>query len=150
MDGVAKTHFLNSQAKRTNKSLGDLVGLTGFGIHLIEVQPGDHSTEFHRHLNEDECVYVLSGAAQLALGDKTIELAAGDFAGFPKGGAAHAMFNRGPEVLRCLVVGERLQHDIVEYPRQSQVLFRNDGRWRLAHEDSLVDPKATNHEVGKK
>ncbi|MEM7710776.1 MAG: cupin, partial [Pseudomonadota bacterium] len=41
MAGLAKTHFLNPQAKRLNKSLGDAVGLTGLGIHLIEVQPGD-------------------------------------------------------------------------------------------------------------
>jgi len=53
--GVAKTHFLNDNAKRSNKSLGDLTGLTGFGFHIIEVQPGHESTEFHKHYHEDEC-----------------------------------------------------------------------------------------------
>ncbi|MEO0362142.1 MAG: cupin, partial [Pseudomonadota bacterium] len=28
MEGLAKTHFLNADARRTNKSLGDLTGLT--------------------------------------------------------------------------------------------------------------------------
>ena len=29
--GIQKTHFLNQNARRLNKSLGDLTGLTGFG-----------------------------------------------------------------------------------------------------------------------
>ena len=40
MPGLDKTHFLNLNAKRVNKSLGDLTGLTGFGSHIIEVEPG--------------------------------------------------------------------------------------------------------------
>ena len=58
MQGLQKTHFLNEDARRVNKSLGDLTGLTGIGFHIIEVQPGDETTEFHRHNYEDECVYV--------------------------------------------------------------------------------------------
>jgi uncharacterized cupin superfamily protein len=61
LEGLKKTHFLNKNAKRTNKSLGDLTGLTGFGFHIIEVPPGKESTEFHVHHFEDECTYVLSG-----------------------------------------------------------------------------------------
>ncbi len=52
--GLAKTHFLNDNARRVNKSLGDLTGLTGFGFHLVEVEPGRESTELHRHYFEDE------------------------------------------------------------------------------------------------
>ena len=49
MAGTPKTHFLNERARRINKSLGDLTGLTGIGVHLIEVQPGDVTTEHHVH-----------------------------------------------------------------------------------------------------
>lgn len=35
MEGLQKTHFLNDNAIRINKSLGDLTGLTGFGFHII-------------------------------------------------------------------------------------------------------------------
>ena len=59
MEGLAKTHFLNPNARRINKSLGDLTGLTGLGFHLIEVEPGCETTEHHLHHQEDECVYVL-------------------------------------------------------------------------------------------
>ena len=61
--GTAKTHYLNEMAQRTNKSLGDLTGLQGFGIHLIEVHPGHLTTEHHVHYFEDECIYVLEGTA---------------------------------------------------------------------------------------
>ena len=33
MEGLAKTHFLNPNARRINKSLGDATGLTGIGVH---------------------------------------------------------------------------------------------------------------------
>lgn len=65
MEGLAKTHFLNENAKRTNKSLGDVVGLKNLGFHIIEVLPGYESTEYHVHYSEDECVYILSGKATL-------------------------------------------------------------------------------------
>ncbi len=44
LPGLAKTHFLNPNAQRVNKSLGDLTGLTGIGFHIIEVQPGRETT----------------------------------------------------------------------------------------------------------
>jgi len=59
--GLDKTHFLNENAKRLNKSLGDQVGLNNIGFHIIEVPPGHESTEYHTHHSEDECTYVLSG-----------------------------------------------------------------------------------------
>ena len=32
MEGLAKVHFQNPNARRINKSLGDLTGLTGDGV----------------------------------------------------------------------------------------------------------------------
>ena len=72
MQGLAKTHFLNHKAQRTNKSLGDLTGLTGFGFHIIEVPPGALSTECHVHQFEDEAVYVLEGSATARIGDEQV------------------------------------------------------------------------------
>ena len=45
MEGLHKAHFLNPGARRVNKSLGDATGLTGLGIHIIEVEPGMETTE---------------------------------------------------------------------------------------------------------
>jgi len=45
MAGTPKTHLINENAKRINKSFGDLAGLTGFGFHVIKVEPGHDSAE---------------------------------------------------------------------------------------------------------
>lgn len=151
MEGVTKVHFLNPNGRRINKSLGDATGLTGFGIHQIEVPVGADSTEYHRHHHEDECVYVLSGRAQLTLDEERFELGPGDFVGLPAGGPAHVLHNPGPELLRCLVVGERLAHDVGDYPRLGKRLYRNDGVWNLVDHSAIVDAKAIpGSTVGKK
>jgi uncharacterized cupin superfamily protein len=134
MEGVAKTHFLNPDAKRLNKSLGDRTGLTGFGFHLIEVEPGHQTTEHHCHHHEDECVFVLSGSATAVIGNEERVIRAGDFIGYRKGGLAHSIRNTGSEVLRCIVVGERREHDVCDYPLLRKRMYRQSG---LA--PSLVD-----------
>ncbi|WP_428651190.1 cupin domain-containing protein [Roseibium sp.] len=127
MEGRKKTHFLNPNARRLNKSLGDETGLTGFGFHLIEVEPGCETTEFHCHHQEDECVFVLSGTATAFIGGEEHSIGEGDFIGYRKGGLAHSIKNTGEEVLRCIVVGERLAHDVGDYPRLGKRIYRNAG-----------------------
>ncbi len=123
MEGLAKTHYLNDNAKRTNKSLGDVVGLSNLGFHLLEVLPGYESTEYHVHYFEDECIYILSGKATITIDETDYEVSAGDFIGYPAGGLPHTMQNRGSEVLRCIVVGQRLTRDVVDYPRLGKRLY---------------------------
>ena len=67
MTGERKVHFLNPNAVRINKSLGDAVGLNQLGMHLIYVEPGRDTTEYHKHHFEEECVYVLSGRGPLTI-----------------------------------------------------------------------------------
>ena len=143
LSGLAKTHFLNENAQRVNKSLGDLTGITGFGFHIIEVPPGKESTEYHVHYFEDECTYVLSGAGKVVIGDDEIEIGAGDFIGYPAGGEAHTMINTGDEVLKCIVVGERLAHDVGDYPRKKKRIYRNQGLpWDLVDLEYIEHPVA--------
>ena len=148
LEGTEKTHFLNSNAKRLNKSLGDLTGLTGFGFHIIEIAPGAETTEHHRHHHEDECVFVLSGTATAYIDEETYEIGPGDFIGYRKGGAAHSIRNTGSEMLTCIVVGERLPHDVGDYPRQGKRIYRNEGMpWALV---DLEDVTELGGSVGKK
>ncbi len=148
MDGVKKTHFLNPNAKRTNKSLGDLTGITGFGFHIIEVEPGHETTEYHRHFHEDECVFVLEGTATAIIGNEQIPVEPGDFIGYRKGGLAHTIRNTGPQTLRCIVVGERLPHDVGEYPNKGKRIYRNKGLpWSVVDLDRIEEPGGN---VGKK
>ncbi len=142
MPGLDKTHFLNPEAKRNNKSLGDLTGLTGLGFHKIEVPPGAYSTEFHRHYYEDECTYVLAGEGEVRIGDTWYEITAGDFIGYPKGGDAHTMKNTGAGALVCLVAGQRLAHDVGDYPDLGKRLYRNTGEaWNMVDLDSIEYPQ---------
>ena len=131
MEGVRKTHFLNTQAKRINKSLGDAVGLKNLGVHMISVEPGDYSTEYHVHHYEEECIYVLSGTGTATLGDQRQAIGPGDFIGCPTTGVAHDLFNDGEETLVCLVIGQRLEQDVADYPRLGKRLYRNSGEWNL-------------------
>ena len=143
MPGLAKTHFLNPDARRVNRSLGDHTGLTGLGIHLIEIQPGDYSTEYHRHFHEDEAVYILDGRATVTIGDTAHAVGPGDFIGYRKGGLAHTMQNTGGTVLRCLVIGERLAHDVGEYPWKGKRIHRHAGLpWELVDLDRIENPQA--------
>ena len=90
MPGTDKTHFLNGDARRNNRSIGP-----------------------------------------------------GDFVGYPEGGEAHAMINTGDELLVRLVVGERLAHDAVDYPRRGKRLFRQAGlHWQLVDVDAIEEPDA--------
>lgn len=142
-EGVAKTHFLNDNARRTNKSLGDLTGLTGFGFHIVEVEPGRESTELHRHCFEDECVYILDGEAEARIGDSVHRVRSGDFIGYRAGGEPHRLKNTGSTVLRLVVAGQRLDHDVVDYPLQGKRLFKNRSLpWNLVDLSQVTAPVA--------
>ena len=143
MDGLAKTHFVNPNAQRINKSLGDATGLTGLGIHIIEVEPGFETTEKHVHFFEDEAIYVLAGTATAEIGEEEFAIKPGDFIGYPKNGEAHTIHNTGTETFRCLVIGQRLAHDVADYPRLNKRIYRNEGRpYELVDIDALSFPVA--------
>jgi len=128
LEGVRRVHTLNPAAIRIDKSIGDEAGLKNIGIHLITIAPGDKSTEFHLHKYEDEAIYVLSGHGTEIIGDTSQKIGPGDFIGFPAGGAAHETVNDGTEPLVCLVIGQRLAQDVVDYPRKGKRLYRNSGQ----------------------
>ena len=130
--GIEKTHFLNGNARRLNKSLGDLTGLSSIGFHIIEVEPGYESTELHLHYHEEECVYILEGEAEATIGDTIYPVKAGDFIGYRAGGEPHKLKNTGSCILKCIVVGQRLDHDVGDYPNLKKRIYRNKGlKWNL-------------------
>lgn len=140
-EGLAKTHFLNDNARRINKSLGDLTGLTGFGFHIIEVLPGCESTEFHKHYYEDECIYVLDGSAEARIGDNVYTVKAGDFIGYRAGGEAHTLKNTSNSTFKCIVVGQRLDHDVGDYPDLKKRIYRQKNMpWNLVDIDAIENP----------
>ena len=138
MKGDVKAHFLNENAVCTSKVLGDPTGLTGIGVSIIEIPPGRDSTEPHLHHREDECVYVLSGEGAAQIGNDTVAIAEGDFLGYRKGGLPHGITNTGEKLLRCLVIGQRGDTDLVDYPEKDIRMFRTKGvDWNVMDREDI-------------
>jgi uncharacterized cupin superfamily protein len=135
------THFLNPNAIRLNKSLGDAVGMSEMGVHKIHVEPNHESTEFHKHLYEEECIYILSGCGKLTIEEDQYDVAQGDFIGLPANQVSHGLFNNGLETLVCLVMGQRLKHDIADYPNRQKRIYRHDGNAEVVEHKDITHPK---------
>jgi uncharacterized cupin superfamily protein len=123
MSATRAVHSLNLNAVRLRKAVGDAVGLTQLGAHIITLMPGHESSEYHRHLYEEECVYILSGTGEALIDEQRHAIGAGDFLGFPRRGPAHVLINTGSEPLVFFVVGQRLEQDVCEYPHKQLRLY---------------------------
>ena len=101
---------------RERTKLGDVAGLTQFGVNLLRLPPGAWSSQRHWHTGGDEFVYVLSGEVVLVTdGDEEI-LGAGDAAGFPAGDTnGHCLQNRSNREAQVLEVGTRVAGDTGYY-----------------------------------
>lgn len=134
------THFLNPNALRMNKSLGDAVGMSNMGVHMISVEPGFDTTEFHKHIYEEECIYIISGTGKLTIESDDYDVAAGDFVGIPANEIAHQLSNNGSETLVCLVMGQRLEHDVADYPYKKKRIYRNSGNAEVVKHEDIIYP----------
>ncbi len=95
--------------------LSDTGGLTQFGAFVEELPPGSSSGHRHWHEAEDEAIYMLEGEAVLVETGETL-LRPGDMACWPAGQpVGHRLDNRSEGPVRYLVVGTRLQQDVVHY-----------------------------------
>ena len=128
MKEVRRVHRLNRRAVRNSKSLGDAVGMNEMGIHLVRINPGDESTEFHTHHCEEEFVFILSGRGIAEIGKRKVEVGAGDFMGFVAGSLPHTMSNPYKIALVYLMGGTRKPFDVSEYPRVRLRAYKFSGK----------------------
>ena len=135
------THFLNPNGTRLNKSLSDAVGMSEMGVHMIYVEPGKDSTEFHKHVYEEECIYVISGTGKLTIESDIYDVAIGDFVGLPANEVAHQLSNNGSETLVCLVMGQRLKHDVADYPHKRKRIYRHNGNAEVVEHQNIEYPR---------
>ena len=143
MEEEEKIHFLNPNAVRVIKSLGDAIGLNHIGVHIIYVEPGRDTTEYHKHRYEEECFYVLSGKGSAIIGSDSYTIEKGDFLGFPRNEVSHNIKNDGTETLICLVMGQRLSQDVTDYPNVGKRLYRNSGIRDLVNMSDIELKSAT-------
>ena len=136
-----KTHypspFAACVAGRIKRKLGEVFGLTNFGVNLTQLAPGSMSALYHSHARQDEFIFVLSGNPTLIWADRERVLAPGDCMGFPAGtGQAHHLVNRSDEMVTYLEIGDRTAGDRVDYPHDDlAVTVGDDGRYRFSHKD---------------
>ena len=93
---------------RERKRLGDVAGLTQYGVNLLRLPPGAWSSQRHWHTAEDEFVYVISGEVTLVTDAGEEVLRAGDAAGFKANdGDGHCLQNRSGTDAMVLEIGTR-------------------------------------------
>ena len=121
---------------RVKHPLGDLFGLTNFGVNLTRMPAGAVSALRHAHSRQDEFVYVLSGHLVLVTDAGRTALEAGMCAGFKAGnGNAHMLLNESGEEAVYLEVGDRSAGDAVSYPDDDIQASFKDGGWTFLHKD---------------
>lgn len=122
--------------------LGDVVGLSQFGVLLERLPPGSRSSHRHWHETEDELVYLISGELILIEEEETV-LRAGDAAGWKAGEPiAHCLENRSSDDAVMLVVGTRSDEGVVHYPDHDVIMKHGiDGRVFTRTDGSPIDQK---------
>jgi len=92
--------FASQMDGREKRPLGDLFGLTNFGVNLTQLARGAVSSLRHAHTTQDEFVYVLKGHPTLHTDEGRNRLSPGMCAGFKAGtGNVHRLVNETSEAV---------------------------------------------------
>ena len=128
--------FASMMAGRLKRPLGDLFGLSNFGVNLTRLAPNSVSALRHAHTKQDEFIYVLQGRPVLITDEGRTQLEPGICTGFKAGtGNGHALVNESAEEVVYLEVGDRTPGESVTYPDDDLQATLVDGSWKFAHKD---------------
>ena len=128
--------FFSRMAGREKRPLGDLFGLTNFGVNLTRLAPGGESALLHRHTKQDEFIFILEGEPTLVTESGDVALSPGMCAGFPAAGEAHQLVNRTGQAVVYLEIGDRTPGDEGSYPRDDlKAVLGPDGKWVFTRRD---------------
>jgi uncharacterized cupin superfamily protein len=128
--------FASRMAGRRKQPVGDLFGLTNFGVNLTRLAPGAVSALRHAHSRQDEFVYILQGRPTLHTDEGRTRLSPGMCAGFKAStGNGHRLVNETREEVVYLEVGDRTPGDEGSYPDDDLQARLVDGKWKFAHKD---------------
>lgn len=133
--------FAARMAGREKRVLGDLFGLSNFGVNLTRLAPNAVSALRHAHTKQDEFIYVLQGHPTLQTDEGRTRLSPGMCAGFKAGtGNGHCLLNETHEEVVYLEIGDRTPGDTATYPDDDLKASLVDGRWQFAHKDDTPYP----------
>ena len=128
--------FASRMAGRTKRPLGDLFGLSNFGVNLTRLAPGAASSLRHAHTRQDEFIYIVQGHPVLLTDEGRTRLAPGMCAGFKAGtGNGHCLINESDDEVVYLEVGDRTAGDEGSYPDDDLQARLVEGRWQFFHKD---------------
>jgi uncharacterized cupin superfamily protein len=104
------------------KDIDPLIGARRLGYQLIRLPSGQSTFPMHFHHFGEELFYVMEGQCTLLTTRGQSQVRQGDFIAFPPGPAgAHKFTNQGPRPCVLLALGERLPHDVGEYPDSEKI-----------------------------
>lgn len=129
--------FFSRMNGRLKRPLGDLFGLTNFGVNLTKLVPGGQSALRHAHTKQDEFIYILEGSPTLITDEGETLLQPGMCAGFKAGtGNGHHLLNRTASDVTYLEIGDRTAGDAASYPDDDiQAALDSGGKWIFTHKD---------------
>jgi uncharacterized cupin superfamily protein len=130
--------FASRMAGRSKRQLGEMFGLSNFGVNLTHLAPGASSALRHAHTKQDEFVFILEGHPLLYTNDGRTQLAPGMCAGFKAGtGDAHRLVNETQHEVTYLEIGDRTAGDEASYPDDDIQAKLVDGKWQFIHKSGL-------------
>ena len=121
---------------REKRALGDVFGLTQYGVNLATLAPGSWSSQRHWHEKEDEFIFVVEG--EITLIDDAGEhlLKPGTCAGFKAGVAnGHHLVNKTKAPVTYLEIGTRSADEVAAYPDVDMKAVKTDGKFVLTRKD---------------
>jgi len=128
--------FASRMGKRDKRPLGDLFGLTNFGVNLTRLAPGGSSALRHAHAKQDEFVYVLAGQPTLVTDGGRTPMKPGMCAGFKAAtGDAHHLVNETDDDVVYLEIGDRAPGDRAVYPDDDLAVETIDGKLNFTHKN---------------
>ncbi|MGZ3488895.1 MAG: cupin domain-containing protein [Isosphaeraceae bacterium] len=128
--------FASRMVGRQKHPLGDLFGLTNFGVNLTRLAPNAASALRHAHTKQEEFLYILQGHPTLHTDEGRSRLSPGMCAGFKAGtGNGHRLVNETEEEVVYLEMGDRTPGDEGSYPDDDLRALLVDGKWKFVHKD---------------
>jgi len=128
--------FASRMAGREKRALGDVFGLSNFGVNLTKLLPGAVSALRHAHSRQDEFIYILQGHPVLITDAGETQLSPGMCSGIKAGtGNGQQLLNRSSEEVMYLEIGDRSVGDSAVYPDDDLQAVLVDGEWQFAHKD---------------
>ncbi|HMS27262.1 MAG TPA: cupin domain-containing protein [Burkholderiaceae bacterium] len=128
--------FASRMAGRIKHTLGDIFGLTNFGVNLTHLAPHAVSALRHAHTKQDEFIYIVQGHPTQHTDEGYTPLSPGMCAGFKAGtGNGHRLINETNETVIYLEVGDRSAGDEGSYPDDDLKASMVQGQWHFTHKD---------------